>query len=46
MFQDQKVVTKYRGKVTGDTMKGTAESERDGQTQKREFEAKREKAKD
>jgi hypothetical protein len=45
-FQDQKFVTKYVGKMTGDTMKGTAESERGGETQKREFEAKREKIKD
>jgi hypothetical protein len=32
--------------VDGDTMKGTATSERDGKEQKQEFEAKREKAKD
>jgi hypothetical protein len=45
-FNDQKRVTKYSAKVDGDTMKGTATSERDGNEQKREFEAKREKVKD
>jgi hypothetical protein len=45
-FNDQKRVTKYAAKVDGDTMKGTATSERDGKAQKREFEAKREKVKD
>ena len=40
---DQKSVTKYKAKVDGDTMKGTAVSERDGQTPKQEFEGKREK---
>jgi hypothetical protein len=45
-FNDQKRVTKYAAKVDGDTMKGTATSERDGKEQKREFEAKREKTKD
>ena len=40
----QKFVTKYKGKVDGDTIKGTAETERDGQTRSREWEAKREKA--
>src|SRR4051794_7213518 len=44
-FKDQKFVTKYTAKVDGDTMKGTATSERDGKEQKRDFEAKREKAK-
>ena len=38
-----KSVSKYKAKVDGDTMKGTVETERDGQTQKREFEAKRDK---
>jgi hypothetical protein len=38
---DMKFVTKYKAKVDGDTMKGTIESERDGKTNKREFEAKR-----
>ena len=38
-----KFVIKYKAKVDGDTMKGTVESERNGEKQKREFEAKREK---
>ena len=45
-FNDQKRVTKYAVKVDGDSMKGTATSERDGQEQKREFEAKRDRVKD
>ena len=40
-FKDQKFTTKYKAKVEGDTLKGTATSERDGKEQKREFEAKR-----
>lgn len=44
MMQNNKIVTKYKGKVDGDTLKLTAETERDGQTNKREIEAKREKA--
>ncbi len=39
----QKFVTKYSGKVTGDTIKGKTEFERDGQTQSRDWEAKRAK---
>jgi len=42
-FNDVKIVTKYTAKVDGSTMKGTATSERDGQEQKQEFEAKKEK---
>ncbi len=38
-----KFVTKYTGKVEGDTIKGKSESERDGQKQEREWNAKREK---
>ena len=45
-FNEQKFVTKYAATVDGDTMKGTATSERDGKEQKREFEAKRVKVKD
>jgi hypothetical protein len=45
-FNEQKVVTKYSANVDGDTMKGTATSERDGKEQKREFEAKRVKVKE
>lgn len=44
MMMNNKIVTKYKGKVDGDTLKMTAETERDGQTNKREIEAKREKA--
>ncbi len=36
-----KIVLKYSGKITGDTFKGKRELERDGQTNSREFEAKR-----
>jgi hypothetical protein len=39
----QKFTTKYKGKLDADTIKGTAESERNGQTRSREWEAKREK---
>lgn len=37
----QKRTTKYAGKVSGDTIKGTVEFERDGQKQTRDWEAKR-----
>ncbi|MBC8115258.1 MAG: hypothetical protein H7062_12815 [Candidatus Saccharimonas sp.] len=40
----QKNTTKYKGKLDGDTIKGKSESERDGKTQSRDWEAKREKA--
>ena len=40
----QKFVRKFNGKLSGDTIKGTIEIERDGQTRSREWEAKREKA--
>ncbi len=36
-------VTKYKGKIDGDTIKGTTERERNGQTVTRDWEAKREK---
>ena len=39
----QKRTTKYKGKLDGDTIKGKSESERDGQTNSRDWEAKREK---
>ena len=35
--------TKYSGKVDGDTIKGKAERERDGQVMSRDWEAKRDK---
>jgi hypothetical protein len=40
----QKFTIKYQGKVSGDTIKGKAEFQRDGQAQSRDWEAKREKA--
>ena len=39
----QKFVTKYKGKLDGDTIKGQSERERDGKTESRDWEAKREK---
>ena len=42
-FNNQKFTSKYKGKVDGDTIKGTIESQRDGQTRSRDWEAKREK---
>jgi hypothetical protein len=39
-----KMTTKYSGKQDGDTIKGKIESERNGQTNSRDWEAKREKA--
>ena len=41
----QKFTTKYVGKVSGDTIKGKSESDRDGKSQSRDWEAKREKEK-
>lgn len=41
--QGNKFVTKYTGKVTGDTLKGKTESEREGKTNSRDWEAKRSK---
>ena len=38
-----KLTLKYKGKITGDTFKGKRELELDGQTNTREFEAKRAK---
>ncbi len=43
-FNGQKMTTKYKGKLDGDTIKGTTERERDGKAQTSEWEAKREKA--
>jgi hypothetical protein len=39
--QGQKFTVKYHGKVTGDTIKGKISFERDGQSQDRNWEAKR-----
>jgi hypothetical protein len=39
-----KTTAKYTGKVSGDSIKGKIETERNGQTNSRDWEAKREKA--
>jgi len=41
---NQKFTTKYSGKLEGDVIKGKSESERNGEKQSRDWEAKREKA--
>ena len=41
-FNGNKVTTKYNGKISGDSIKGKMEFERDGQPQSRDWEAKRE----
>jgi hypothetical protein len=41
-FNGNSMTSKYNGKVTADAIKGKIESERDGQTQSRDWEAKRE----
>jgi hypothetical protein len=43
-FNGNKVVIKYSGKVSGDTIKGKSESQRDGQPQTRDWVAKKEAA--
>ena len=40
-FQCQSRTTKYQGKLEGEKIKGTSERERQGETQKRDWEAKR-----
>jgi hypothetical protein len=42
-FNGQKIVIKYKGKVSGDTIKGKSEFDRDGETMSRDWEAKRAK---
>jgi hypothetical protein len=42
-FNNQKITTKYNGTLSGDTIKGKSEFERDGQTMSRDWEAKRQK---
>jgi len=37
-----KIIAKYTGKISGSTIKGKIETERNGQTQSRDWEAKRE----
>ena len=39
----QKMTSKYSGKISGDTLKGKIESERDGKPQSRDWEATRSK---
>jgi hypothetical protein len=39
----QKMTSKFTGKVSGDTIKGKTEFQRDGQSQSRDWEAKRAK---
>ena len=41
-FNGNKVVIKYNGKVSGDTIKGKSESQRDGQPQTRDWVARKE----
>ena len=43
-FNGNKMVIKYTGKVSGDTITGKSETERDGQTRSRDWVAKREAA--
>jgi hypothetical protein len=42
-FNGNKFTIKYKGKVTGDTIKGKSMVERDGETRERDWEAKRAK---
>lgn len=42
-FNDNKFTIKYNGTLSGDTIKGKTEFERDGQAQSRDWEAKRQK---
>ena len=42
-FNNQKFTTKYSGKLDGDVIKGTQETDRDGKTNSRDWEAKRAK---
>jgi len=42
-FNGNKFVMKYSGTLSGDTIKGKSEFERDGQTMSRDWEAKRQK---
>jgi hypothetical protein len=40
----EKIVSKYTGKLSGDTLKGKIETDRGGQTRSRDWEAKRAKS--
>jgi len=44
-FNGNKVTSTYKGKLSGDSIKGKIESTRDGQAQSRDWDAKRETAK-
>jgi len=44
-FNGNKFTQKYTGKISGDSIKGKIEFERDGQAQSRDWDAKREAAK-
>jgi hypothetical protein len=43
MFGENKIVMKYQGKLSDDSIKGDTKFERDGEEQSREWEAKRDK---
>jgi hypothetical protein len=45
-FNNNKMVQKYNGKISGDTIKGKMEFERNGEPQNRDWEAKRADKKD
>ena len=40
-FNGNKMTSKYNGKLSGDSIKGKAETDRNGETQSRDWEAKR-----
>lgn len=42
-FNGNKIAIKFKGKVSGDTIKGKSEVERDGETRTRDWDAKRAK---
>jgi hypothetical protein len=44
-FNNNKIVQKYNGKLSGDTIKGKVEFDRNGEPQSRDWEAKREEKK-
>ncbi len=44
-FNNNKVVQKYSGKISGDSIKGKVEFDRNGEAQSRDWEAKREEKK-
>ena len=45
-FGGNKITVKYNGKISGDSIKGKIETERNGQTNSRDWEAKRETEKE